>query len=369
MLRTIVVDDEELAIKRLKRLLAEHHEINEIETFYNPWAAYEYAKVHPVDIAFLDISMPDVNGVKLSVLLKELRPAMDIVFVTGTGDYAVKAYELSALDYVVKPVTTQRLETTMDKIRRIRRISPAKPSLRVRLFGGLSIATGGSEGQEAGIKLRSPKTEELFAFLVCKRSVSREEVAGTLWNGLELDKALKNLSSTLYYIRKAIDVGDGDSIIATAGNEIRLQVNAITCDLYEFERLLKEIRRDPERKSDLLERAEAIYAGPLLQGKSYDWAIEYAGRTELQYMELLEMSARYDRQRGQLTRALHGYGEMLKLDAMREDVYYEVIALLLELGRKREALQQYRVLEELLWRELGAEPDPRIRVMLREKSR
>lgn len=366
MLRTIVVDDEELATKRLKRLLAEHQEINEVETFLSPWEAYEYAKVHPVDIAFLDISMPDVNGVKLSVLLKEHKPGMDIVFVTGTGDYAVKAYELSALDYVVKPVTAERLATTMDKIRRIRRISPAKPSLRVKLFGGLSIAREGPEGEEAGIKLRSPKTEELFAFLVCKKAVSREEVAGTLWNGLELDKALKNLSSTLYYIRKAVNVGEGDSVIATTGNEIRLQANAITCDLYEFERLLKEIRRDPERKVDLLERAEAMYAGPLLQGKSYDWAIEYASRTELQYMELLELSARYDRQQGQLTRALHGYGEMLKIDAMREDVYYEIIALLLVLGRKREALQQYRVLEELLLRELGAEPDPRIRDMLQE---
>jgi len=364
MLRIMIVDDEELAVKRLKRMLAERGEIGEIESFLNPRDAYEYAKTHPVDVAFLDISMPDVNGMRLSSLLLEIQSAVDIVFVTGSDEYAVKAYEMSALDYIMKPVTFERLASTMEKIRRMRRIVATGSPLEVRLFNGLNIQLQAAGGAQETIKLRSPKTEELFAFLVCKRAVSREEIVDTLWSGLAPDKAWKNLNSTLYYVRKAIDIGESGSIIATAGNEIRLKEDGLYCDLYEFERNLKEIRRDSDRQGHLLERSEALYAGSLLQGKSYDWAIEYSRRLERQYIELLELSARRDRQLSQPLNALHKYSEILKLDGIREDIHMETIRLYMELGRKHDALRQYRELEELLQRELGAMPDPKIKELL-----
>ncbi len=94
----IIVDDEELSVKRLTRILRENGKIATCRAFLNPHEAYEYSRANAVDIAFLDISMPEIDGMKL--------------------------------------------------------------------------------------KLRSTKNAELFAFLVCQRTASREEIIDTLWSGL-----------------------------------------------------------------------------------------------------------------------------------------------------------------------------------------
>ena len=72
MLKVIIVDDEALSVKRLQRLLSKNGWIEICQTFQHPREAYEYAKANPIDVAFLDISMPHINGMKLSALLAEL---------------------------------------------------------------------------------------------------------------------------------------------------------------------------------------------------------------------------------------------------------------------------------------------------------
>ncbi|NOU67083.1 response regulator [Paenibacillus sp. LMG 31461] len=360
MLRLMIVDDEEMAIRRLKRLLSEIGGIGSIETFLDPQDGYEYAKAHDIDVAFLDISMPDINGMRLSVLLTEMQRNIDIVLVTGSDEYAVKAYAINVLDYIVKPVTSERLAITMEKVQRVRRQDDPIPNLEVQLFGGFKIIGRTTEGKKEAIRLRTPKTEELFAFLACKRTVAREEVTETLWQNLAPDNALKNLNSTLYAIRKAVGYDRSGGGITTTGNEIRLETDDLRCDLYEFERLIKEIRRAPGERAGLLEQAEALYKGPLLKGRSYEWAIEMSRSLEQQYIDLLELTAQHHWTHDRQQQTLHYYGELLKIDAMREDIHYKMMRLYADLGRKNEAMKQYRELEQLLQRELGTSPDLRL---------
>ncbi|OCT15297.1 hypothetical protein A8709_14465 [Paenibacillus pectinilyticus] len=360
MLRLMIIDDEEMAIRRLKRLLSEMGGIGSIETFLDPQEGYEYAKEHDVDVAFLDISMPDINGMRMSVLLTEMRRNIDIVLVTGSDEHAVRAYEINVLDYIVKPVTSERLAVTMEKIRRVRRQEEPIPNLDVQLFGGLKIIRRTSEGKKETVRLRSPKTEELFAFLACKRTVTREEVTDMLWQDLAPDNAMKNLNSTLYAIRKAIGYDRSGGGITTAGNEIRLETDDLRCDLYEFERLMKELRRSPGESAALLEESEALYKGPLLQGRSYEWAIELSRSLEHQFIDVLEQTAQHHRNHDRPQQTLHFYSEILKIDDMREDIHYKMMQLYAELGRKNEAMRQYRELEQLLQRELGTSPDRRL---------
>lgn len=131
MLRVIIVDDEELAVNRLKRILSERGEIDICHTFLNPLEAYEFVKVNLIQIAFLDISMPEIDGIRLSSLLLDLDANIDVVFVTAYDDYAVQAFEMSALDYIMKPVTAQRVSKTLDKIIKRHRSVAARPSMEV----------------------------------------------------------------------------------------------------------------------------------------------------------------------------------------------------------------------------------------------
>ncbi len=359
MLRAIVVDDEELSVKRLKRILTESGEVESCVTFLDPREAYDFVKTNPIELAFLDISMPEINGTKLSSLLHDLDGSIEVVFVTGYDEYALQAFDMGALDYLLKPVTAERLSKTMDKVRKIHRsTAAAQPTIEVLLFNGFKIYQRDLDKEP--LKLRSPKTEELFAFLICKGTVSREEIIDTLWSGLEPDKAWKNLNSTLYYIRKAI----GTSTIKASRNEIRVEEGSINCDLYEFDRLLKQIRYAPEKRTEWFKQAEAMYTGAFLKGKDYEWATDKTRQLEQEYIGVLELAARSHQEQNQPHQSLHFYGEILKLDILREDIHHEVITLYVELGRLNEAYRQFCLLEDLLKQELGTKPDPKLKELI-----
>jgi DNA-binding NarL/FixJ family response regulator len=132
MLRAIIVDDEEISVNRLMRVLSESGEIENCHAFLNPLEAYEFARTNPINIAFLDISMPEINGMRLSNLLLDLDASLDIVFVTGYDHYAVQAFDMDALDYIMKPVTAQRVSKTLDKIRKRHQHTATAPSMVFR---------------------------------------------------------------------------------------------------------------------------------------------------------------------------------------------------------------------------------------------
>jgi two-component system LytT family response regulator len=150
MLRAIIVDDEELSVKRLKKILSESGEIEICHTFLNPLEALEFVKTNPIHMAFLDISMPEIDGMRLSSLLLDLDASIDVVFVTGYDDYAVQAFDMSALDYLMKPVTAQRMSRTLDKIRKRHRSAAIESSMEVLR----------RDQDKVPLKLRSPKKSE-----------------------------------------------------------------------------------------------------------------------------------------------------------------------------------------------------------------
>lgn len=75
--------------------------------------------------------MPETNGMKLSSLLHELDESIDVVFVTGFDEYALQAFDLSAVDYLLKPVTAERLSKTLEKLKKMNRNTTAEPTLEV----------------------------------------------------------------------------------------------------------------------------------------------------------------------------------------------------------------------------------------------
>lgn len=189
MLRAMIVDDEQLSMKLLCELLSENNDIDICRTFQNPWNAYEYVKENPIDIAFLDISMPEMNGMSLSGLLHELDAGIDVVFITAYDDYAVQAFDVSALDYLMKPVTPQRMGKTLNKIRTRHLDRTAMPSLKLD-----SLAT-----VEEGVPSKEKLTEQEKRIVQLVASgLSNKEIAGRLNIGTETVKFhMKNVYQKL----------------------------------------------------------------------------------------------------------------------------------------------------------------------------
>lgn len=112
-MKAIIIDDERLARQELKNLLAVHKEIEVIAECNNAQSAKEkIAELNP-DVIFLDIQMPGKTGLEL---IEEVSALPDVVFVTAYDEYAIKAFEVNAYDYLLKPVSPERLAETIKKL-------------------------------------------------------------------------------------------------------------------------------------------------------------------------------------------------------------------------------------------------------------
>jgi len=116
MVNCIIIDDEPLAINVIKNYLQQIKDVTLLETFNNAIDALSYLKDHSVDLIFLDISMPLLDGLSFIRSL-EIKPY--IVITSAHEEHAVESFELDVIDYLVKPVSFPRFMKSMNKIFRI----------------------------------------------------------------------------------------------------------------------------------------------------------------------------------------------------------------------------------------------------------
>ncbi|URD62258.1 LytTR family DNA-binding domain-containing protein [Sphingomonas sp. KRR8] len=125
-LRVLVVDDEPLATERLQLLLARCDGVDLVGTASDGEGAVRMSEALAPDLLLLDIAMPGLDGIDVARALAERRPAPAVVFVTAFDQFAVAAFEVEAVDYLMKPVDPARLERALDRARdHVRRIAAA----------------------------------------------------------------------------------------------------------------------------------------------------------------------------------------------------------------------------------------------------
>jgi two-component system LytT family response regulator len=112
-IKTIIIDDERLAREELKLLLAEFIEIDIIDEAQNGVEGIEKIKQHKPDLIFLDVSMPGMTGFEM---LKQLDDVPQVIFITAYDEHALKAFELQAIDYILKPIDPERLNQAIKKV-------------------------------------------------------------------------------------------------------------------------------------------------------------------------------------------------------------------------------------------------------------
>jgi two-component system LytT family response regulator len=130
VIRAFVVDDEPLAVKRLVRLLEETGRVEIAGSSTDPVDALAALNEKTVDVLFLDIQMPGMTGFEM---LTYLEPQPLVVFTTAFDQYALQAFEVNSIDYLLKPIEGSHLARALDKIERLRAASAPPPDWRALL--------------------------------------------------------------------------------------------------------------------------------------------------------------------------------------------------------------------------------------------
>ena len=222
--RILLVDDEKLQLIRLKKAVSEAlPQGSEILCFSNP---VEACKEEAIDLAFLDIEMPGMNGIQLAKKLKQANPKINIVFVTAYDQYALDAFRIHASGYLTKPVNKQKVEEELTHLRNPI-VLPSSKKLQIKCFGNFEVFHDGEP-----VSFSYTKSKELFAYLVDREgsAISLSELNAVLWEE-DHPSYLRNLIADIQATLKAIGA---EEVFLKRHNACSIDVDEIDCDAYEY---------------------------------------------------------------------------------------------------------------------------------------
>lgn len=117
-MKILIIDDEKPALDELTYLISQFEGIEIIGSFTDPTKSLEFILLNEVEVVFIDISMPTMDGFTLAEAIHRLSNPPLIVFATAFNEYAVKAFEINAVDYLLKPISEERLLDTIERLRK-----------------------------------------------------------------------------------------------------------------------------------------------------------------------------------------------------------------------------------------------------------
>lgn len=230
-MKIISVDDEEITVEYMERLLCQVEPDAEFAGFTEPEEAVAYLSENSVEVALLDIEMGEYNGIELAKRCKEICPEINIIFVTGYSQYTMDAFKLRASGYLMKPVRAADLRAELDNLR-----NPPMPRrmhrVRIQTFGNFEVFLDNHP-----LYLPRTKCLECLAYLVDRKGalIGTEELAAVLWEDKPYDRTLQNnVYRVVSDLVKALKNEGIEEILVKARGKLAIDVNKVDCDYFGF---------------------------------------------------------------------------------------------------------------------------------------
>ena len=198
VMKAFLVDDEALALKRLERMLAVTGRVEIVGTSTDPVEAVEAILKTKPDVLFLDIEMPGMTGFQM---LSKLDPQPLIVFTTAYNQYALEAFGVNSVDYLLKPIEAPQLARALDKVDRMRGGVEPRPEIRELLdrIAALAAAGGAQATYPDRIASRTGERVELIELARVTHFFARDKLtyAATAAKNHVVDHTIQELEQKL----------------------------------------------------------------------------------------------------------------------------------------------------------------------------
>lgn len=361
-MRVILVDDVPLSLAHMESLFNEIDDMHLIGTYSNPLQAMEAIIKDVPDVVFLDIEMPELNGLQMAERIKNVHPNILIVFVTAYGNYAIQAFEINVVDYLLKPIKRERMAKTVRRLaayRQQRATSVQSPMIccfsNVRFLGHGSV--------NLDVRWRTNKAKELFLFLLQRRNrpVRKDLIIDILWPDTEWEKANNQMYTTVYQIRKMIESIRFPIQIISREESYILNLNGVVTDVDQWE---NGVSRYPEVTRETLPYhlwLMQLYQGEYLADKQYAWAEAERMRLTKLWIGHASKIANYYIDQGDYHEAIEIYQRMQQFYPYVEDSYFMMMKLYDRLSDQYHVETQYRLLSNMLRDQFNLSPREEVR--------
>lgn len=281
-MKVLVVEDELLTREEVLDYVLAYFEKKKIESIEVLGAesaseAIKLSNAIDFDMALLDIEMHQMDGLELASQLYERLPGIKIAFITAYNHYATEAFEVYAVDYVLKPIRVDRLYKCLDKMVGLLGELDKKNTVRIQTFGKFEVFIG-----EERVKWKRSKSMEVLAFLVMHhgQAIHKEKLCDVIFSDMPLSKALVNLHTSVSHIRKlGINIHYYD-------NAYEFRTNGVKLDLVEFENLIEPSNGVVSTTYDCLTDAVKLYKGHFYEEEGFIWAMSYQTHLQNQFKQL-----------------------------------------------------------------------------------
>ncbi|MFZ6673444.1 LytR/AlgR family response regulator transcription factor [Undibacterium sp. Xuan67W] len=252
-MRILIVDDERPARDKLRRLLNQETDISAIQEARDAYEALHIIAEFQPDVAFLDIQMPEVTGIELAASLPS--PAPLIVFVTAYDQYAIRAFDANAIDYLLKPFDQARLQRALLRVRT--RLQERVPDDKLALSAQLTPPTASAYPvqqlliTERGVtrvvrteQIRWIETADNYVVLHCEHehTLMRQTLSSLLDTlGTQFARCHRRAAVQLGWIDRIISLEKGDAEIVLRSGE-----HVVCSRQYRLE-LIEKIQANPSR--------------------------------------------------------------------------------------------------------------------------
>lgn len=357
-MKIMLVDDEALVLNQIRRMLSGYPGISVVGSFGNAREAIIRMPELQPDVVFFDIHLPEISGIKAVELAQEACPGVDIIFITAYSEYAVQAFELNAVDYLLKPLYQARLDQTITRLMQKRMHKEdmrSIPPSRILCFRSLRFQRSG--GSPEIPKWRTAKTQTLFAYLLHQRGniVLKETLLELLWPELDVKQAANQLYTSIYHIRQCLKQMGIDAPIQnrTMQEGYILDTSRIRIDVDEWENGLRQVSGlNLSESHSELQRLLSLYEGDYLPEIGYGWVEDERERLRKLWKQNARSLARYYEKAMMLEEALTMYERIQDTDPYNEEDGLALMKLYTASGRHKEAERHYHKMDHLFTNEL-----------------
>jgi two-component system LytT family response regulator len=363
-IKVIIIDDESAMHYVMKKNIAKLQHVEVVGFFQDTSSASLFIKKHDVHIAFVDISMPDESGLSFAQRMAEHHPDLHIVFVTSHKEYALYAFDIYALDYIVKPVSLERIEKTVKKAMAIRQFAEmakadtVSEQLDIYALGGLEVRSG----TIGNVKWNSSKSAELFGYLLMQRGrmVARSRIVREVFGEMPQKNAATYLNTTIYLMRKSLEPHGLKSIIVSDNDAYGIDTVNARIDFVLFEEGLKQLAHINSENLQYALELEDLYTGELFGDKAYLWALNDIERLSNLYGAFVKRLATILLELNKNDSAIRLLNKRLSHNEWDEDTVYLLLNAYAAQKDKRSITQLFKKYEKILRKELNTSPSKKL---------
>ncbi|MNJ33296.1 Transcriptional regulatory protein YehT [compost metagenome] len=284
------------------------------------------------------------------------------MFVTGYEAYAVRAFELNALDYLLKPVKLERLMNTIQRIDHshtafdLDRLAQQSQSLQIKMLGHFQMIL--KEKQVPPLRWRTTRAQELFLYMLQCRGqfIRKSTLIELLWPEYEPNRAYSLLYTVIYHIRKTLEQFEDYFSLTNSVDGYVLNLNNVLLDVEEWENfIVSSLPLTSRTITDYVDMMK-LFKDDYLKEYDYWWAESERQRLKMLWLRTSFRMAEWYMSNHQQSKAVEKYLEICHQHPIAEEAHFALMKIFASNKNSLAVHRQYRLLVAILLEEFNEQP-------------